>query len=120
MERHFDDDLKKFYDDLLKIAALTEQMIDNSIKALQSRDKVLAQSVIDDDEAIARDAFLNTDNVEKLEDGRFMIVCTGFVREQRSPQLFELGLNVLTLTQHAKGVPFLLGCSNVSYPTLPS
>lgn len=49
MERHFDEELKKLNTDLLKMAALTEEAIHKSIKALKNRDAALAQEVIDQD-----------------------------------------------------------------------
>ena len=52
MKRHFDEDLKKLSTDILKMAILAEEAIFKSIEALKSRDKELAQSVIQDDRKI--------------------------------------------------------------------
>lgn len=52
MKRHFDDELREMNTDLLKMAALTEDSIRKSIDALKSRNKDLAQSVIDADKKI--------------------------------------------------------------------
>lgn len=52
MEIHFDEELKKLNTNLLKMAALTEDVIYQSIEALKSRDKKLAQTIIDDDSKI--------------------------------------------------------------------
>ena len=52
MERHFDDEMSKLNGNLLKMAALVEASIHNSIEALKNRDKELAQLVISDDEKI--------------------------------------------------------------------
>jgi phosphate transport system protein len=52
MERHFDDEMNKLNENLLKMAALVEGAIQKSIEALKSRDKELAQLVISDDNAI--------------------------------------------------------------------
>ena len=52
MERHFDDEMNKMNENLLKMAALVESAIQRSIESLKSRDKELAQLVIADDNAI--------------------------------------------------------------------
>jgi len=52
MKRHFDEDLKKLNTDILKMSILAEEAIIKSIEALKNRDKVLAQSVIEDDQKI--------------------------------------------------------------------
>jgi phosphate transport system protein len=52
MERHFDEELKNLKTDILKMAALTEEAIHKSIEALKTRDKNLAQKVIDQDRRI--------------------------------------------------------------------
>ncbi|MDP2904775.1 MAG: phosphate signaling complex protein PhoU [Candidatus Omnitrophota bacterium] len=56
MERHVDQELKGLKDDILKMGALAEEAIYRSVEALKSRDKELAQGVIDDDS-----------NIDKLE-----------------------------------------------------
>ncbi len=52
MERHFDEELKELKGKLLQMAALAEESIAKSIKALVERDKKLAEDVIKSDEAI--------------------------------------------------------------------
>ena len=52
MERHFDEELKKLNVDLLKMAALAEAAIYNSIEALKNQDKKLARTIIDEDRKI--------------------------------------------------------------------
>ncbi len=52
MERHFDDELKELNTDLLKMAALAEAAIYNSIEALKNQDKKLARTIIDEDRKI--------------------------------------------------------------------
>jgi len=52
MQRHFDADLNKLSQDLLKMAVLTEEAIANAVQALRDQDEVLAQSVIDNDARI--------------------------------------------------------------------
>ena len=51
-ERHFDDELSKLNENILKMAALTESAIYRSIEALKNRDKELAQLVLNDDNQI--------------------------------------------------------------------
>jgi len=51
-ERHFDDEMRLLNEDLLKMAALVESAIYKSIEALKTRDKELAQLVINDDMTI--------------------------------------------------------------------
>jgi phosphate transport system protein len=52
MERHFDEELKDLKSKLLQMAALAEESIAKSVKALVERDRGLAQEVIASDEAI--------------------------------------------------------------------
>ena len=52
MERHFDDEMNKLNQNILKMAALAEGAIHKSIEALKTRDAALARSVINDDEKI--------------------------------------------------------------------
>ncbi|KJJ84314.1 phosphate transport system regulatory protein PhoU [Candidatus Omnitrophus magneticus] len=52
MQRHFDEDLKQLNANLLKMAALAEESIYISIKALKDRDKELAQCVVVNDRRI--------------------------------------------------------------------
>ena len=52
MDRHVDEEMEKFNTSLIKMAALTEAAIHDSIEALKKSDKKLAQKVIDDDEVI--------------------------------------------------------------------
>jgi phosphate transport system protein len=52
MERHFDEVLKDLNMDILKMGALTEEAIYRSIEALKSRDKSLAETVINNDTTI--------------------------------------------------------------------
>lgn len=49
MERHFDQELKELKEDILKMGALAEEAIYNSVEALKSRSKELAQYVINND-----------------------------------------------------------------------
>lgn len=52
MERYFDEELKKFKNQLLKMATLTEEAINKSIEALKNRDKEMAQQIIEHDHKI--------------------------------------------------------------------
>lgn len=52
MERHLDEELDKFKQNLLKMAALTEASIQECIIALQNRNKKLAEEVIQKDSEI--------------------------------------------------------------------
>lgn len=52
MERHFDQELKDLNKDILKMSALAEESIYKSIEALKSRDKELAQKIIDNDSVV--------------------------------------------------------------------
>ncbi len=49
MERHVDQELKELNRDILRMGALAEEAIFKSIEALKTRDKELAQKVIDND-----------------------------------------------------------------------
>ncbi|PIW64874.1 MAG: phosphate transport system regulatory protein PhoU, partial [Candidatus Omnitrophica bacterium CG12_big_fil_rev_8_21_14_0_65_50_5] len=52
MERHLDDELKNYKLKLLKMTALVEDAIHQSIEALRTRNKYLAESVIKRDNEI--------------------------------------------------------------------
>jgi phosphate transport system protein len=52
MERHFDDELEKLNVNILKMAAMTENAIHNSMEALKNRDIELAKKIIEDDKEI--------------------------------------------------------------------
>ena len=65
MERHLDDELEKFKQNLLKMAALTEGSIQECILALQNRNKDLAEKVIEKDTRI--DDFENLIEEQAIE-----------------------------------------------------
>jgi phosphate transport system protein len=52
MERHFDEELKTLYKDILKMGVMAQEAIYKSIEALKNRDKQGAQEVIDTDDKI--------------------------------------------------------------------
>lgn len=52
MERHFDEELKELYKEILKMGVLTQEAIFKSIEALKNRDKNRAREVIDTDDKI--------------------------------------------------------------------
>jgi len=52
MERHFDEELKELHQEILKMAALAQEAIKNSIEALKNCDKPQAQNVIDQDDKV--------------------------------------------------------------------
>ena len=52
MERHFDQELKELNKELLKMGAFAEEAIYKSVEALKTRDKQLAQSVIENDNSV--------------------------------------------------------------------
>ncbi|MBI1871430.1 MAG: phosphate signaling complex protein PhoU [Chlamydiae bacterium] len=52
MERHFDEELKKLSQELLKMGGLVEEAVSRSIKALVERDQALSEEVIRSDDAI--------------------------------------------------------------------
>lgn len=52
MERHFDEELKTLYKDILKMGIMTQEAIYKSIEALKNRDKQGAKQVIDTDDKI--------------------------------------------------------------------
>ncbi len=52
MQRHFDDELKEFYQDILKMAAMVQEAIYKSIEALKERSRQKAQEIVDSDNRI--------------------------------------------------------------------
>lgn len=52
MERHFDEELANLRKELLRMAAMAQDAIFNSVEALKNRDKGRAQAVIDTDDKI--------------------------------------------------------------------
>ncbi|HBB67450.1 MAG: phosphate transport system regulatory protein PhoU [Elusimicrobia bacterium GWA2_56_46] len=49
MQRHFDEELRQLKDDILRMGALAQESIVNSVDALKNRDKAAARKVIDSD-----------------------------------------------------------------------
>jgi len=52
MERHFDEELKNLYQDILKMGIMTQEAIFKSVEALKDRDKSQAQEIISADDKI--------------------------------------------------------------------
>jgi len=52
MQRHFDKDIQKLMELLLRMGALVEDQISEAVQALQERDSALAEKVIGSDDAI--------------------------------------------------------------------
>lgn len=52
MKRHFDEELRELYQDILKMGVMAQEAIYKSIEALKNRDKSGAQEVIDTDDKI--------------------------------------------------------------------
>lgn len=52
MERHIDEELKELHKDILRMGALAQEAIHNSIEALKNRDKTQAQEVINADNRV--------------------------------------------------------------------
>lgn len=52
MERHFDEELKDLKERLLRMGSLVEEAVNDSVRALVSRDSDLAKKVISSDDAI--------------------------------------------------------------------
>jgi phosphate transport system protein len=52
MQRHIDEELKELHKDILKMAALVSESIFKSIEALKSREKLMADEVINSDRKI--------------------------------------------------------------------
>lgn len=65
MQRHFDADLEKFNGNIIAMASLTEQAIEKAVLALKTRDRHLAQTVIDEDNRI--DEFENELNEQGID-----------------------------------------------------
>ncbi len=54
MHRHFDEELQQLKNDILRMGALAQEAIINSVDALRDRDKAAAQKVIDSDAELDR------------------------------------------------------------------
>jgi phosphate transport system protein len=52
MQRHFDEELKELYKEILNMATLAQGAIHESIEALKNRDKLEAQGVIEADNSV--------------------------------------------------------------------
>jgi len=113
MERHFHEELEKLNTNLLKIAALTEEAIHQSIEALQKRDKDLARSVIENDKVI--DELENTIDEETVgllalfqpmaRDLRF--VMTGMKVATELERIADLTVNISQRAIDLAGQPVL-------------
>ncbi|MBD3264885.1 MAG: phosphate signaling complex protein PhoU [Candidatus Omnitrophica bacterium] len=100
MERHFDEELKKLKNDLLKMAALTEQAIHKSIEALKSQDRKMAMKVIEEDTQIDQiELVIEEEAIEmlalrepKAKDLRF--ITTGMKLNAELERIADLAVNV--------------------------
>lgn len=63
---YFDKELQELQVSLLKMSSMTEEILDNSIKALKTQDAMLAQKVIDDDSEIDEMEYIVEDKCIKL------------------------------------------------------
>ncbi|MCX5714876.1 MAG: phosphate signaling complex protein PhoU [Candidatus Omnitrophica bacterium] len=52
MERHFDEELKELHKEMLKMATLTQEAIFKAIEALKYRDKIMAETVVAEDNRV--------------------------------------------------------------------
>ena len=100
MERHFDEELKKLKADLLKMAALAEEVIFQSIEALKNRDKKLAQAIIDEDRKIDQ---MELEIEEKVIDllalrqpmaGDLRFITTGMKINAELERIADLAVNI--------------------------
>ncbi len=100
MERHFDEELKELKADLLKMAALTEEVIFQSIEALKNRDKKLAQAIIDEDHKIDQ---MELEIEEKVIDllalrqpmaGDLRFITTGMKINAELERIADLAVNI--------------------------
>ncbi|MBN2482864.1 MAG: phosphate signaling complex protein PhoU [Candidatus Omnitrophica bacterium] len=100
MKRHFENDLKKFNTEILKMATLTEEAIYKSVESLKNRDLTLARGVIDDDHIIDEQEllieemaidFLALQN-PKARDLRF--ITTGMSINAELERIADLAVNI--------------------------
>jgi len=113
MERHFDDEMNKLNQNILKMAALVEEGIYKSIEALKTRDVALAQAVINDDEKIdLLENEVEENAVDLLalfqpmaKDLRF--ITTGMKINSELERIADLCVNICQRTIDISGAPLL-------------
>jgi len=66
MRKHFDDEMEKLQLDILKMSSMVEESLLTSVTALKNKDLVMAQKVIDGDEAIDDKEIMIEDHCLKL------------------------------------------------------
>ncbi len=113
MKKHFDDELKKLNMDLLKMSALTEEAIRQSIEALKARDKDLAQKVVDNDRKIdelenqieERAIYLLALQQPMAKDLRF--ITTGMKINTELERIADLAVNISQRVKELSDKPLL-------------
>jgi phosphate transport system protein len=113
MERHLDESLDKFKTDILKMAALTESAIHNSIEALKNQDRAMAEKTISEDKGI--DEYENLLEEEAIEilacfqpmarDLRFIM--TGLSISDDLERIADLVVNICQRTIELSAAPLL-------------
>jgi len=86
MERHVDQELKELNKDILMMSALAEEAIYKSIEALKNQDKVMAQSVIEDDSSI--------DKLELLVDEKCIDLIARYQPMARDLRFITTGMKI--------------------------
>ena len=113
MEKHVDELFNKFNTNLLTMAALTEESIHKSVEALKSRNKVLAQQVIEEDKAI--DDLENTIQEEAIEllalsqpmASNLRFITTGMSLNNQLERIADLAVNISQRAMDLAELPLL-------------
>jgi len=114
VERHFDDELARLDDGLLKMAALVENAIQKAIEALKNQNKNTAQEVIDKDKKIdALELEIEQKAIEMLalyqpiaRDLRFVLT-TGVKLNAELERIADLAVNVAQRVQEIADQPLI-------------
>ena len=113
MERHFDDELDKLKANLLKMATLTENGINNAIDALKTQNSELAESVILEDQKIDDLEILIEEHAIELlalfqpmaRDLRF--ITTGMRINSELESIADLNVNICQRIKELSSFPLL-------------
>lgn len=114
VERHFDDELARLDDGLLKMAALVENAIQKAIEALKNQNKQTAQEVIDNDKKIdSLELEIEKKAIEMLalyqpiaRDLRFVLT-TGVKLNAELERIADLAVNVAQRVQEIADQPLI-------------
>ncbi|HQL41801.1 MAG TPA: phosphate signaling complex protein PhoU, partial [Candidatus Omnitrophota bacterium] len=113
MQRHFDEDLRNLNANIIKMASLAEDAIQNATRALKDQDPALARTVINNDQQIDEmELFIEEQAIDLLarmqpmaSDLRF--ITTGMKINAELERIADLAVNIAHRVLELSGMPHL-------------